>query len=158
MHTHQLEGLELFVHWQRLTVLARKMGQVVVLLQRTLQHAKHDWAARIGYHQTDAALESSRAVCVGEEQCVMVPATEIHDPPVSVLPMQRATECLQSGLWGRARHDAERSGHARHDAEGLVHAKDCAEGTGVEIECPWVRFAETEDGKGCWLEKQSGTE
>ena len=88
----------------------------------------------------------------------MVPATEIHDPPVSVLPMQRAAECLQSGLWGRARHDAERSGHARHDAEGLVHAKDCAEGTGVEIECPWVHFAETEDGKGCWLEKQSGTE
>ena len=158
MHTHQLEGLEQFVHWQRLTVLARKMGQVVVLLQQTLQHAKHDWAARIGYHQTDAALESSRAVCVGEEQCVMVPATEIHDPPVSVLPMQRAAECLQSGLWGRARHDAERSGHARHDAEGLVHAKDCAKGTGVEIECPWVRFVETEDGTGCWLEKQSGTE
>ena len=98
MHTHQLEGLELFVHWQRLTVLARKMGQVVVLLQRTLQHAKHDWAAWIGYHQTDAALESSRAVCVGEEQCVMVLATEIHDSLVSALPMQCAVGCLQSGL------------------------------------------------------------
>ena len=124
------------------------MGQVVVLLQQTLQHAKHDWAARIGYHQTDAALESSRAVCVGEEQCVMVPATEMHDPPVSVLPMQRAAECLQSGLWGRA----------RHDAEGSVHAKDCAEGSGVEIERPWARFVEMEDRTGCWLETQWGME
>ena len=158
MHTHQLEGLEQFVHWQRLTVLARKMGQVVVLLQQTLQHAKHDWAARIGYHQTDAALESSRAVCVGEEQCVMVPATEIHDSLVSALPMQHAEECLQSGLWGRARPDAEGSGQARHDVEGLVHAKDCAEGSGVEIERPWARFVEMEDRTGCWLETQWGME
>ena len=88
MHTHQLEGLEQFVHWQRLTVLARKMGRVVVLLQQTLQHAKHDWAARIGYQQTDAALVSWRGV-LGEEPCVMVPATEIHDYPVSVLRMKR---------------------------------------------------------------------
>ena len=124
------------------------MGQVVVLLLQILQHAKQDWAAQIRYQQTDAALESWRGVCVGEELCVMVPATEIHDYPVSVLRMKRVAECQQSGLWGRA----------RHDAEGSVHAKDCAEGTVIEIECPWVRFAETEDGTGCWLEKQSGME
>ena len=123
------------------------MGQVVVLLLQILQHAKHDWAARIGYQQTDAALESWRGV-LGEELCVMMPVTEIHDYPVSVLRMKRVAECQQSGLWGRA----------RHDAEGSVHAKDCAEGSGVEIERPWARFVEMEDRTGCWLETQWGME
>ena len=168
---------ELFVHWQRLTVFARKMGQVVVPLLQILQHVKQDWAARIGYQQTDAALESWRGV-LGEEPCVMVPATEIHDYPVSVLRMKRVAECQQSGMWGRARHDAEGSVHAKDCAEssvhakdcaessmhvkdcveGSVHAKDCAEGSGVEIERPWARFVEMEDRMGCWLETQWGME
>ena len=133
------------------------MGQVVVLLLQILQHAKQDWAARIGYQQTDAALESWRGV-LGEEPCVMVPATEIHDYPVSVLRMKRVAECQQSGLWGRARHDAEGSVHAKDCAESSVHAKDCAEGSGVEIERPWARFVEMEDRTGCWLETQWGME
>ena len=153
------------------------MGQVVVLLLQILQHAKQDWAARIGYQQTDAALESWRGV-LGEEPCVMVPATEIHDYPVSVLRMKRVAECQQSGLWGRARHDAEGSVHAKDCAEssvhakdcaessmhvkdcveGSVHAKDCAEGSGVEIERPWARFVEMEDRTGRWLETQWGME
>ena len=108
----------------------------------------------------------------------MVPATEIHDYPVSVLQMKRVAECQQSGLWGHARHDAEGSVHAKDCAEssvhakdcaessmhvkdcveGSVHAKDCAEGSGVEIERPWARFVEMEDRTGCWLETQWGME
>ena len=98
----------------------------------------------------------------------MVPATEIHDYPVSVLRMKRVAECQQSGLWGRARHDAKGSVHAKDCAEssmhvkdcveGSVHAKDCAEGSGVEIERPWARFVEMEDRTGCWLETQWGME